>query len=31
MEWEKVSNDQLEEGLAHFLGLVSAGLARVCQ
>ena len=31
MEWEKVSNDQLEEGLGQFLGLVSAGLARVCQ
>ena len=31
MEWEKGSNDQLEEGLGQFLGLVSAGLARVCQ
>ncbi len=31
MEWEKVSNDQLEEGFGQFLGLVSAGLARVCQ
>lgn len=31
MEWERVSNDELERGLAHFFGLTSAGLARACE
>jgi hypothetical protein len=30
MEWERVSNDEVDEGIGHFLGLVSAGLAAAC-
>ena len=31
MEWERVSNDQIDEALDHFGGLASASLARVCE
>jgi len=31
MERERVSNDELDLGIAHFLGLVSAGLAAACE
>jgi hypothetical protein len=30
MEWERVSNDDLEVGIGHFFGLVSAGLGKAC-
>ena len=31
MDWESVSQDQLEEALDHFAGLSAAGWARVCE
>lgn len=31
MEWETVSNDEVDSGIGHFLGLVSAGLAAACE
>jgi hypothetical protein len=31
MEWERVSNDEVDLGIGHFLGLVSAGLAAACE
>ncbi len=31
MDWGDSSNDQVDEALAHFHGLASAGLAQVCQ
>jgi hypothetical protein len=31
MDWERVSNDELDSGIGHFLGLVSAGLAAACE
>jgi len=31
MEWERVSNDEVDSGIGHFLGLVSAGLAAACE
>ncbi len=31
MSWGDSSNDRVDEALAHFHGLASAGLARVCQ
>jgi hypothetical protein len=30
MDWERETNDQIDEAFAHFHGLSSAGLARVC-
>lgn len=30
MEWDKATQDQIDEALDHFAGLSSAGLARVC-
>jgi hypothetical protein len=31
MDWERVSNDELDEAIDHFAGLSSAGAARVCE
>jgi len=31
MEWERTSNDQIDEAFDHFSGLSSAALARVCE
>ncbi|TDI51644.1 MAG: DUF222 domain-containing protein [Acidobacteria bacterium] len=31
MSWGESSNDQVDEALAHFYGLSSAGLAHVCE
>jgi hypothetical protein len=31
MDWERVSNDEIDEGLDQFAGLAAAGLARVCE
>ncbi len=31
MEWERASNDQIDEAFDHFSGLSSAALARVCE
>ncbi|MCZ6457079.1 MAG: DUF222 domain-containing protein, partial [Actinobacteria bacterium] len=31
MDWGDSSNDRVDEALAHFHGLASAGLAQVCQ
>ncbi|MCZ6456786.1 MAG: DUF222 domain-containing protein, partial [Actinobacteria bacterium] len=31
MDWGESSNDQVDEALAHFLGLAAASQARVCQ
>ena len=31
MSWGESSNDQVDEALAHFLGLAAASQARVCQ
>lgn len=31
MDWERVSNDELDEAVDHFSGLASAGWARVCE
>jgi hypothetical protein len=31
MEWERVSNDEIDDGIGHFLGLVAAGMAAACE
>ncbi len=31
MDWERVTNDEIEETLTHFVGLTSASQARVCE
>lgn len=31
MDWERVTNDEIDEALDHFSGLTSAALARVCE
>ncbi|MFP3882069.1 MAG: DUF222 domain-containing protein [Actinomycetota bacterium] len=31
MEWERATNDQIDEAFDHFSGLSSAALARVCE
>ncbi len=30
MEWERVSNDEIEQAFVHFFGLSSAMLAKIC-
>jgi len=30
MEWERVSNDEIEQAFVHFFGLSSATLAEIC-
>ncbi len=31
MDWERVTNDQIDETLTHFVGLTSASQARICE
>lgn len=31
MEWERVSNDEIDSGVGHFLGLMSAAAAAACE
>jgi len=31
MDWERVSNDEIDETLTHFVGLTSASQARICE
>ncbi|MEE8406480.1 MAG: hypothetical protein V3S32_04955 [Acidimicrobiia bacterium] len=31
MDWKRVANDEIDETLAHFVGLTSASQARVCE
>ncbi len=31
MEWDRVSNDEMDEGIGHFLGLMSASAAAACE
>jgi len=30
MDWERVSSDEIDGGIGQFLGVVSAGMAAVC-
>ena len=31
MEWERVSNDEIDEGIGHFFGVAAAGMAAACE
>ncbi len=31
VDWERVTNDEIDETLTHFLGLTSASQAQICE